>query len=337
VTAATYDIIGCGAVLQVIHLPVLQSLLESGEIQIAGCYDLDSKRAQEVAEMVGAQQSGVEASPRDGDGIDAALVTVPPRAHARITREYIGAGKSVFVEKPFTTTASEAAELTEEARRRNVTVAVNQYWRYYPGPNIGRRFLRGQLDEVRSIQASQGYRWDWPTASNYVIEDPYGGVIHDTGAHLVDMALYALGLDESHDAVSMEVDEVSKSPSSEPSHDCRARIILHASRNRSIEMELMMSRLGPLARGIKVEGSFGTLFIPSMRFDTPLLFRDGNGLGVHNAETMATATTPQGGFLLAHRDFLTEVRDPDTHTRIHGDRFLLLMRILEALHLKGGS
>ncbi len=325
----TYDIVGCGAVVASLHAPVINALRDGGGITVAGCYDPNEDLAEAIASTVGAERWGPHPEPGEGDGVDAALVATPPDFHAEIAGRYIEAGKGVFVEKPFSRTKAEAAGLVEAAHERGVPVAVNQLLRYYPTVEGARQFLSGELDRIDSIEASDGFRWDWP-ASSYVVKDAYGGVIHDTGAHIVDTVVYLLGLDSAPEPVSVRLAGVSKKPDREPSHECRAEIVLETG-GREARIGLWLSRLRPLPRGIRVFGSFGTLFVPLFA-PGPILFRDGAALRVRGAEPSDRAVDVPGCVLLAYRDFLARARDPEIRTRIDGDRFLLQMELLEALH-----
>jgi predicted dehydrogenase len=332
-----YDVVGCGAVTQVGHVPALRVLQARSELEIASCYDRNPALAERVAEMLGAEDWGTEATPRDGDGVDAALVATPPQVHAAIASRYLERGKSALVEKPFAPRASEAEDLVREASNHRARVAVNQLWRFYPSTEIARRWLRDQLGEVRSVEASEGFRWDWSPTSNYVVEDPWGGVIHDTGAHLIDAVLYLLGLDEDGSEPKVEIGRVMKTPATEPSHECRAQFDLVVPGGEQVGVELLISRLRPVARGIKVRGTFGTLFLPALFASAPILFRGSHGFRVRPAETATEPRDLGSCFLLAHAEFLAGVRDPEVTTRIDGARFLLLNRILESLHDRGGA
>ena len=329
-SAIRYDIVGCGAIASDAHVPVINVLRQREGVTVAGCYDPNEDLARAVADAVGAERWGPSADPRESDGVDAVIVATPPNAHAEIAGRYIQAGKSAFVEKPMVRTSGEAAELVEAARARGVALGVNQLLRYYPTIEAARRFLAGELERIDSIEASEGSRWDWSPASNYVVEDAYGGVIHDTGAHVVDTVLFILGLDGPGERASARVDAVETTPDREPSHECRARLTLEGAGGEA-GMGLTLSRLRSLASGVRVFGSFGILFVP-LSAPGPILFRDGAALRLHDAEPADEASDVAGCELLAHRDFLSMVRDPTKRTRIDGERFLLQMGILEALH-----
>jgi predicted dehydrogenase len=328
-----YDIVGCGAVVERQHVPVINLLREHDGVAVAGCYDPNVQAAEAIAETVGAERWDTHPEPERGDGVDAVVVATPPHLHGEIAREYIDAGKGALIEKPFTRTESEARSLLDAAREQGVAVAVNQLLRYFSAIDVARTFLRGELDRVSSIEGTEGFRWDWAPASNYVVEDRYGGVIHDTGAHVVDTALYLLGLD-SEGSAKARVEEVTKSPDQEPSQECSARLVLGAD-GREVEAGFGFSRLRPLPRGIRVFGGFGALFVPLYE-RASILFRDGIALRLGDAEPTDKPADTVGCTLLAHRDFIRRVRDPGVRTRIDGENFLLQMGILEQLHGSNG-
>ncbi|MBI2222208.1 MAG: Gfo/Idh/MocA family oxidoreductase [Acidobacteria bacterium] len=66
----------------------------------------------------------------DRAGLDAVVVATPDHHHAAPARAALEAGRHVLVEKPFTTSVSEADELIDLARRtrRHIQVAYNHRW-----------------------------------------------------------------------------------------------------------------------------------------------------------------------------------------------------------------
>lgn len=327
-----YDIVGCGSVVRLHHLPALQLLSAQGDLRVAGCYDLNTQLASELSIILGAERSGPRASPREGDGVDAALIATPPATHAQVALEYLRAGKSVLVEKPFTAGAGDAAELVAEAEERSARVLVDHIRRFHPNVNAARRFLEDRLDEVDGAEATDGHRWEWGTASDYVVEDPYGGVIHDSGSHLLDTLLYILGVDDD-EAISSSLSGIEKAPPAEPSHECRARLVLSRRGGDEIPIDLSVSRLRPLARGIKVWGSFGLIFLPFTPDSPPLLFHGSGGFKLTTEHVDGESPDPRSCFLLAHREFHRVLMGFGNASRLDGRRFLLLGQILDSLHM----
>ena len=58
-------------------------------------------------------------------GIDAVAVITPVWTHFELAKAALEAGKHVFVEKPFTSTASQAEELIELAERKHLQIRVD--------------------------------------------------------------------------------------------------------------------------------------------------------------------------------------------------------------------
>lgn len=100
-------------------------------IELVGVVDVDSKRAEEIA---GKYASRPFSDYRDIiNKVDALSIVVPTTCHYDIALDCIRSGKDVIVEKPITTTVSEADELISEAERMNRILQVGHLERYNPG------------------------------------------------------------------------------------------------------------------------------------------------------------------------------------------------------------
>src|SRR2546425_811413 len=110
--------------------------------------------------------------------------------------DYVQRGAVLLVEKPFTPRLAEAEALVRLAAERGAQVLVAHMRRFYPSVQIARDFvLAGGLGSVRSVEAHEGSRWEWPASSEYYLHSRYGGVVYDTGSHLIDTILFVLGVD----------------------------------------------------------------------------------------------------------------------------------------------
>ncbi|MFC5648056.1 Gfo/Idh/MocA family protein [Paenibacillus solisilvae] len=68
-----------------------------------------------------------------GSGVDVVVVCTPTSVRKQVVFPLLEAGFPLFVEKPFSDTLSEAAEITEKAKQLGIPVAVNQnFRRHYP-------------------------------------------------------------------------------------------------------------------------------------------------------------------------------------------------------------
>lgn len=104
---------------------------ELQDVELAGVVDTDEKRAQEVA---GKYASRAYRNYQDSlNDVDALSIAVPTSQHFEVALDCLRAGKDILVEKPITTTVSEADELISEAAKRDRILQVGHLERYNPG------------------------------------------------------------------------------------------------------------------------------------------------------------------------------------------------------------
>lgn len=85
-------------------------------------------------------------------GVDVAVVCTPSPIRKQIVFPLLEAGLPVFVEKPFSDTLAEAAEITEKAKQLGVPVSVNQNFRkHFPFELIRERVAEGTIGKVTSM------------------------------------------------------------------------------------------------------------------------------------------------------------------------------------------
>jgi predicted dehydrogenase len=331
-----YDIVGCGAVVRTYHVPVLRSLARTAPVAVAGCFDLDRASAAAVAQLLGAgRHAGGDWTP--SPAAEAALVATPPGTHGDIARRYLAAGKHVFVEKPFVGSAEEARRLLQQARDVDRRILVAHFRRFYPSLQTARRFLAaGGLGRIRRVEATEGARWEWPARSSYFLRDPYGGVVWDTGAHLVDMLLYALSLDEPGRALECHTRERVQRPAREPAHDYRAVLDLTLDGGAGVEVRLALSRLEPLAGALKLYGEAGVLVIPTSFALAPTLFRGAERFELKGVAPDLAPSDALGCFVLEHLAFLAACAG-HAPSVLDADRFVGLTGLLAQLSAAGAG
>lgn len=123
------------------------------------------------------------------------VVNTPDRLHFEMAKAALLAGKHVVIEKPFTQTSAEAAQLIEIARQQQKLIAVyqNRRWDgdFLTVQQIIRSGVLGRLVEFES----QFDRYRNAVAPNTWKEesDIYGGVLYNLGAHMVDQILVLFG------------------------------------------------------------------------------------------------------------------------------------------------
>ena len=113
---------------------------------LAGLYDIDRRRAEEVAARHGARVFDHlrELLPE----VDAVSVAVPTIDHHRVGRVLLEAGKDVLVEKPMTTTVGEAEDLIRLAAERQAVLQVGHIERFNPTVDV----LKATVSRPRFIE-----------------------------------------------------------------------------------------------------------------------------------------------------------------------------------------
>lgn len=188
-------LVGCGAVAERYHGPVLQQLQQRGAVRVVGLCDPDPRRRAALAAMFPHATTAI--APEElGQAADAALVLSPPRFHAAQTLALLARGLHVFCEKPMSVSEAEAQAMTTAAERAGRVLTVGLFRRFFPACEQVRDVIRGGvLGAPWRIDWTEGGVFNWPTASASFF-DPQsspGGVFADVGSHVLDLLLWWLG------------------------------------------------------------------------------------------------------------------------------------------------
>jgi predicted dehydrogenase len=133
------------------------------------------------------------------DSIELVVVTTPNPTHLDLARQCLQAGRHVVVDKPFATTAAEAAELVRIAqeKKRLITVYQNRRWdgdfltlrSIVQDGSLGRLVLfESHMERYRPTLKAEAWR-ERPS--------PGSGLWFDLGPHLLDQAIVLFGPPES--------------------------------------------------------------------------------------------------------------------------------------------
>lgn len=188
--------VGCGAVAHA-HVPVV---LESDRSEVSLCVDRSLERARELSKKYGVGEAISDYSEIPGQA-DAAILALPHHLHARAAVELLRRGVHVLVEKPMAVTTSECDQMIAAARESRSTLAVGLTSRWFGVAQRVKRLLdEGVIGRVTSFDVREGHVYRWPVASDFTFRrETGGGVLADTGAHVLDLLLWWLGDFESVD------------------------------------------------------------------------------------------------------------------------------------------
>jgi predicted dehydrogenase len=100
------------------------------ECRLAGVFDVNQLTSKTASEEFGTESfSNLQDLLKQVDAVSIAATTI---AHYDLAKECIMAGKHVFIEKPITTTISQAEEIVQLAAERNLNLQVGHIERFNP-------------------------------------------------------------------------------------------------------------------------------------------------------------------------------------------------------------
>lgn len=185
-------IVGCGAVVELSHLPALQKL----RVKVSALIDPSPERRRSVARLLGTDLVEAANMEEAVEAFDIAIVAAPHMFHEPICRALLAAGKSVLVEKPIAVTAQSCAAINETARQNGARIAVGLMRRQSKASIwLKDALVAGAFGKLDRFVIREGYEFGWPvtTDSLWRREKSGGGVLMDTGAHTMDQVVWWFG------------------------------------------------------------------------------------------------------------------------------------------------
>jgi predicted dehydrogenase len=198
VNKINWGIIGCGDVTEVKSGPALNKVEGS---ELLAVMRRDAFKAASYAERhkVGKWYTDAETM-MDEAGLNAVYIATPPAFHLAYAKAAIKKGLNVYVEKPVTVNAAEAAEMADVVKNKGVKLTVAHYRRALP------LFLRikeliesNVIGAVRTVQIklwqSRIAQLVAKTETNWRLDPGVsgGGYFHDLAPHQLDLLLFYFG------------------------------------------------------------------------------------------------------------------------------------------------
>ena len=156
---------------------------ELPEVELAGVFDADPRRAQEIAERY--RTRAFASLPELAGAVEAASVVVPTNRHAEVTDLFMNKGVHLLVEKPIATTQAEAEHMVATAAERNLVLQIGHVERFNPAIDE----LPGLLKTPHYIEAARMAPYPPPRPGL----PPRGtevSVVHDLMIHDLEIILH---------------------------------------------------------------------------------------------------------------------------------------------------
>lgn len=237
-------IVGCGAVTELCHLP---AAARCPSVRIAALVDTNLDRAQTLATRHRIPQAFSDYRALIGR-VDGAVVALPHVLHAPVSIDLLEHHVGVLVEKPMALHEGEALAMLEASHRSGASLTVGQLFRFFNGPRLVRKAVQeGWLGDLVEVSCELGSVYDWPVASGFFFDQELagGGVLVDSGSHLLDLLRWCVGPSE----LVHYRDDAAGGVEAE----CEVSLLLHAG-GKDVPATVLMSRLRRLGNSLRLVG-----------------------------------------------------------------------------------
>jgi predicted dehydrogenase len=188
------SLIGCGAVAEYYHLPVLQRM---PEFNIKYLVDLDRNRSLYLKQLFRLEseiKEDFEAVLKD-DQIDAVLLLTPPKLHKEQIKQAAKAGKHIFCEKPLSMNSDETKEVLQVCKEENVKLLVGYQMRfdgkYSKIKELISRKVLGEIIGGQGLHFANAF--EWPSITKFQKDKDQGGGALFEMMHFVDLSSWFFG------------------------------------------------------------------------------------------------------------------------------------------------
>lgn len=188
------SIVGCGAVAEYYHLPVLQRM---PEFNIKHLMDLDLNRSSYLKKMFRLESETVnnlDIILKDEE-IDAVLLLTPPKFHKDQIIQAASVGKHIFCEKPLSMNTKETKEILQVCKKEHVNLLVGYQMRFDGKFSKIKELISKKI--FGNIMGGQGLHFanafEWPSITNFQKDRSQGGGALFEMMHFVDLSTWFFG------------------------------------------------------------------------------------------------------------------------------------------------
>lgn len=184
-------IVGFGSTAQVMHAPFLKTIPEYNVTAVVERHSEKSKTFFDNITVLKSFDALLERS-----DIDLIIITTPNDSHFEFARKAALAGKHVVLEKPFTITSEDAANLVALSKNTGRIISPFHNRRYVADFRTIQQIVQQKLLSGIHEYESRYDRYRPGPKPNAWREEakPGSGILYDLGPHLIDQALCLFGL-----------------------------------------------------------------------------------------------------------------------------------------------
>ncbi len=169
------------------HVRTFNELRGEGVIDELEICEVDESKAKEFSKIYHIPYTTTYNDLLKDDSLDGVSIATPTPTHFELAKNFIEAGKDVFVEKPMTTNSTEAEELIKIAEENNKLLMVGHIFRHHSAvKDLKKRIERGDFGRIYYLTS---------TRFSYRAPRPDMGVMFALAIHEVDIFCYLLDRD----------------------------------------------------------------------------------------------------------------------------------------------
>lgn len=176
-------IIGCGAIAARAHIPAF----ERAGASVLAVADTDMNRTKGLARKFKIPNAYSDFHELLEEDLDVISICTPPKTHASIAIEVASKRKNILVEKPMTTSLSDAEHLVETCASNKIKLCVLHQYRFLPCvQQAKRRVSNGRLGNIVSIHMTAHPQFPMRWSDSQWLFGKWS-LLDDVGAHLIDV------------------------------------------------------------------------------------------------------------------------------------------------------
>ena len=191
-------IIGCGKITQIRHIPEYNM---NKDANLAGFYDLNTERAQKMADEFGGKAYTSYEEMLADKSIDAVSVCAANHVHAEITIKALEAGKHVLCEKPMAITLKECEEMVNASKIADRFLVIGHNQRLAQAHVKAKSLiLEGVIGDILTFKTNFSHsgpeNWSVDSSKDTWFFDKKRavlGVMADLGIHKTDLIQFLTG------------------------------------------------------------------------------------------------------------------------------------------------
>lgn len=247
-------VLGCGRIAELHHLPAFQS---DPAVKIVAIADIDKSHLARVSRKFHVKQCYTDYNDllQKENDIDAVSICLPTYLHREAVIATAEARKHILCEKPMARRVDGALQMIRAAEKNGVNFYIGYCLRFAKVYELLKKHINsGFIGEPLKIAASLST--PLPKEEWYFDRDKGGGVLFDTGPHMIDLLTWIFGNVKVASAHFTQY-------ANKPEVNVESLLGLTFSNGLSASLEVIWhntnSRLPASRCFVRVEGSKGTL------------------------------------------------------------------------------